>query len=235
MTQDQEQSTLIFIIGKSGRGKSTAIRTLPPDDTYLINVVGKPLPFSTGRAYSKEKNLCVMTDANKIIQAMHKVSKAGFTHLIIDDMQYIMASEFMLKALERGYDKFSIMARNMWNIFMTAITLESKMKVYILAHEDDTGKERKIKTLGKMLDEKVTPEGLSSIVLFANTEITDKNRRIYYFSTQTDGDTNAKSPMNMFPDRIPNDLLLISDRMDEYYKGVKLSDSKLNFNLDKEA
>jgi hypothetical protein len=231
MTQEQEQSTLIFIIGKSGRGKSTAIRNLPPEDTYLINVVGKPLPFQSGRLYTKEKNLCVLTDANMIIQAMHKISKAGFTHLIIDDMQYIMASEFMLKALERGYDKFSIMARNMWNIFTTAITLESKMKVYILAHEDDTGKERKIKTLGKMLDEKVTPEGLSSIVLFADTEVTDKNKRTYYFSTQTDGDTNAKSPMNMFPQRIPNDLKLVSDRIDEYYQGVALKDSKIDFNL----
>ncbi|MCP4568714.1 MAG: ATP-binding protein, partial [FCB group bacterium] len=96
-----EQSTLIFIIGKSGRGKSTAIRTLPPEDTYLINVIGKPLPFPGGTKYQKSKNLCTERDALKIIQHMQRISKAGFTHLVLDDMQYIMAGEFMLKALER--------------------------------------------------------------------------------------------------------------------------------------
>jgi hypothetical protein len=142
-----------------------------------------------------------------------------------------MASEFMLKALEKGYDKFSIMARNMWNIFMKSITLDPKMRIYMLAHEDDTGNERKMKTLGRLLDEKITPEGLSSIVLYSETEIQDKSKRVYFFSTQTDGNTNAKSPMGMFPERIPNDLKLVSDRIEEYYKGVSLKESKLNFEV----
>ena len=230
-TPQQATSTLIFIIGKSGRGKSTAIRNLPPEDTYIINTIGKPLPFPSGVDYTTDKNLCVEREAIKITQHMQKISKAGFKHLVIDDMQYIMASEFMLKALERGYDKFSIMARNMWNIFILATTLAPELKVYILAHEDDTGKERKIKTLGRLLDEKITPEGLSTIVLFADTEIRDNNSREYYFSTQTDGSTNAKSPLGMFPQKIPNDLKTVSDRIDEYYKGVKLSNSQLNFNI----
>lgn len=231
ITPTAQQSTVIYVIGKSGRGKSTAIRSLDPEYTYIINCVGKLLPFPKGRQYTPNKNLLVEQNALKIIAAMKKVSSAGFKNLVIDDIQYVMAGEFMLKALERGYDKFSIMARNMWNILITATNLAPDMKVYIMAHEEDTGSERRFKTLGKLLDEKITPEGLAPIVLFADMEPQDKGTKLYYLSTQTDGVTSAKSPMDMFPDRIPNDLKLVSDRIDEYYAGVELKDSKLDFNL----
>lgn len=226
-----QQSILILVIGKSGRGKSTAIRNLPPESTYIINTIGKPLPFPSGVNYTKEKNMTNERDAVKITQYMKRISDAKFEHLVMDDVQYIMASEFMLKALEKGYDKFSLMARNMWNILIMATCLRPGLKVYILAHEDDTGQERKMKTLGRLLDEKITPEGLSAIVLFSETEANEKNQRRYYFSTQTDGTTNAKSPMDMFPAQIPNDLKLVSDRIDEYYKGISLQDSKLVFEI----
>lgn len=230
-TPTSQQSILIMVIGKSGRGKSTAIRNLPPESTYIINTIGKPLPFPSGVSYTKDKNMVIERDAVRITQFMTKISAAKFAHLVLDDTQYIMASEFMLKALERGYDKFSLMARNMWNILILATCLSPGLKVYFLAHEEDTGQERKMKTLGRLLDEKITPEGLSAIVLFSDTTANEKNQREYFFSTQTDGVTNAKSPMGMFPPRIPNDLKLVSDRIDEYYRGVSLAESKLSFNV----
>jgi hypothetical protein len=232
-TTSLSQSILVMVIGKSGRGKSTAIRTLPPDKTFILNVVGKALPFAGGVHYQENQNMKSTPDATQIMSIMTKLSQAGKAeYIVIDDAHYVMASEFMSKALVKGYDKYSIMANNMWNLLTAASKLRGGLKVFFLTHEEDTGTERKMKTLGRLLDEKITPEGLSTIVLFAETHITEANKRQYYLSTQTDGVTNAKSPMDMFPPQIPNDLKLIADRIDEYYRGVSLSESSLNFDLE---
>lgn len=227
-----QKSILIMVIGKSGRGKSTAIRNLPPEETHVISVIGKPLPFPKGIKYSTEaKNLTLSADPNTIRRAMMDAARnEKIKHIVIDDAQYVMATEFMDKAMVKGYDKFTVMARNIWEILILATKLRAGLKVYFLTHEEDTGTERKMKTLGKLLDDKITPEGLSTIVLY-NDVSGERDARRYFFSTQSDGVTNAKSPFDMFPAQIPNDLLLVSNRVDEYYKGVELKDSALNFSL----
>jgi hypothetical protein len=226
-----QKSILVMVIGKSGRGKSTALRNLPVDKTHIINVIGKPLPFQAGLKYVPGKNMTISADPNTIRRTMMEVSRANTVeHLVIEDAQYIMATEFMDKAMVKGYDKFTMMARNIWEILVLSTKLREGLKIYFLAHEEDTGNERKMKTLGKLLDDKITPEGLSTIVLYADVTGERDNRR-YFFSTQSDGITNAKSPFGMFPSMIPNDLMLVSQRVDEYYKGVELKNSKLNFNV----
>jgi len=87
-----------------------------------------------------------------------------------------------------------------------------------------------MKTLGKLLDDKVTPEGLSTIVLWADV-VGERDSRKYIFSTQSDGVTNAKSPFDMFPSQIPNDLNKVAQRIDEYYSGIPLKQSKINFTI----
>lgn len=221
-------SILILVIAKSGRGKTTAMRTLPPDQTYLINVIGKALPFLGGAAnYRTDSNMMIGADAGAIQARMREVSgKPQFNYLVLDDMQYVMATEFMQKIAIKGYDKFSQMANNIWSIMLLGSRLRAGLKVFMLTHEDDSTGERKMKTLGKLLDEKLTPEGLATIVLYADV-IGDKDQRKYVFQTQSDGVTNAKSPLGMFPLFIPNDLKLVADRVDEYYSGVELSKSAL--------
>ena len=226
-----QKSILLMIIGKSGRGKSTAMRNLPPDRTHVINIMGKPLPFQDGMKYIPGKNMTISADPDLIRRKMNELSKNNTVdHIVIDDAQYVMATEFMDKAMIKGYDKFTSMARNIWEILILSSKLRSGLKVYFLAHEEDTGNERKMKTLGKLLDDKITPEGLSSIVLYAEVG-GGVDDRTYYFSNQSDGSTNAKSPFGMFPQKIPNDLMKVSDRMDEYYSGVKGKDSKIDFSL----
>lgn len=226
-------SSLIMVIGKSGRGKSTALRNLPPESTHIISVIGKPLPFPSARKFADLGHLTIQSNPDSIRRLMKQIndSASQIKNIIIDDGQYIMATEFMDKALVKGYDKFTVMARNIWEILVLATKLRSDLKIFFLTHEEDTGTERKMKTLGKLLDDKITPEGLSTIVLFSDVT-GDKDNRIYYFSTQSDGITNAKSPFDMFPPRVPNDLQLVAQRVDEYYEGIPLVNSKFKSALE---
>ena len=225
------KSDLILIIGKSGRGKTTSMENLPPDQTHLISIMGKALPFMNAMDYVEGVNLTVSSDPQRIQMQMKKVAQdQSVNYLVIDDNQYVMATEFMDKALVKGYDKFTIMARNMWNILTLATKLRPGLKIFVMTHEEDTGTERKMKTLGKLLDDKITCEGLATIVLYADVSGEKDNRR-YFFTTQSDGMTNAKSPRGMFPYQMPNDLKKVADRMDEYYNKVKLENSKISFDL----
>jgi hypothetical protein len=225
-----QHSIFSLIIGESGRGKTTSLRNLPPDQTHLINVTGKSLPFQSGLAYTTGKNMTVTARGPEIREVMKKVSKdESVEYLAVDDLHYIMATEFMDKATVGGYEKWNIMARNIWDLLVTASHLRPGLKVFLLTHEEETATGRKkMKTLGKLLDDKITPEGLAPIVLWSESEFVGENDPPkYFFSTQTDGMTTAKSPMGMFPLRMDNDLLKVAARIDEYYVGVDLKDSKV--------
>lgn len=230
-----QSSILVMIVGESGRGKSTSMRNLDPEETYLINCASKLPPFPAGSKYRKGKNMANVKEAQSIRRLMQDISRdVKFKNIIIDDGQNIMTNEFVQKALEKGYDKFSLMAKNMYDVLTQASELRGGLKVYFLCHEEETytGK-RKMKTVGKMLDEKITPEGLSTIVLYAELINREEKGNLYVFKTQSDGQTNAKSPMGMFPEVIPNDLKIVSDRIDEYYSDITLNESKISFELDK--
>jgi len=232
------KSILVMVIAKSGRGKSTALRNFDPESTFIISVIGKPLPFPNGIKYVDGKNTITQSNPDTIRRIMKTASDdknpdgtPKFNSLVIDDGQYIMATEFMDKAMVKGFDKFTIMARNIWEILVLATKLRPGLKIYFLTHEEETASgERKMKTLGKLLDDKITPEGLSTIVLYGDV-IGERDNRKYIFSTQSDGFTNAKSPYGMFPSQIPNDLRKVSDRIDEYYSGVGLDKSKIKFEV----
>lgn len=227
-----QKSILIMVIGKSGRGKSTSLRNLDPAHTLIISVIGKPLPFPNGIDYVEGENLVIQSNPDSIRRVMNEANKDPEVHsIVIDDAQYIMATEFMDKAMVKGYDKFTLMARNIWEILVLSTKLRPGLKIYFLTHEEETNTgERKMKTLGRLLDDKITPEGLSTIVLYADV-IGERDNRKYIFTTQSDGYTNAKSPFGMFPPQIPNDLDVVSRRIDEYYRKIPLEKSSINMNL----
>jgi len=228
-----QRSILIIYVAAPGRGKSFSMENLDPSDTHLINVVGKPLPFLSGHEYKEDENMTISDNSSEIVRAMVEADDdPNVRHICVDDAQYVMAMEFMDKAMQKGYDKFTIMARNFWDIIVKSVNLSEGMKVFLLCHEEQSGDYRRMKTLGKLLEEKMTPEGMSAIVLYGEVEVMDGGKRRYYCSTQTDGYTNAKSPHQMFPLEIPNDLDIISKRIDEFYSGVSLADSELDFSIE---
>ena len=198
-----------IILGESGTGKTTSIRNLNPDEVALIQVIKKPLPFrSTGWTPYVTDNW------EKIIKAMNLAVKNGRKIIVIDDFQYVMANEFMRRSQERGFDKFTEIGNHAWEIFNVAGTLPDDVRVYLLSHtqESDNGTV-KLKTIGKMLDEKITPEGMFTIVL--RTIVSDGQ---HFFRTRNSGNDTVKSPIGLFEtDIIDNELAFVDKEICNYY------------------
>ncbi len=196
----------VLILGESGSGKSTSLRNFEPSEISIFNVAGKPLPFR------KKLPKATISDYGKIMAGMQKSDKKSFA---IDDSQYLLCFEMFSHAKETGYQKFTDMALNFYTLIKFVIDrLPNDVIVYFLHHtETDANGKLKAKTVGKMLDEKLTVEGLFSIVLLCQTDGTR-----HYFVTQSDGYTTAKSPMDMFDLEIDNDLKFVDTKIREYFE-----------------
>ena len=197
----------VLVLGESGSGKSASLRNFEPNDVSIFNVAAKPMPFR------KKLPVKSTADYNTIMQGISQSKKKSF---VIDDSQYLLCFESFAKAKETGYGKFTDMALHFYNLVQFVIRqTPSDVIVYFLHHtetDSNTGKV-KAKTLGKMLDSQLTLEGLFSIVLICETD--GKN---HFFATQSDGNTPAKSPMEMFAATIDNDLKMVDQTIREYYE-----------------
>ena len=198
-----------MVLGESGSGKSASMRSLNPKDVGIFNVGGKPLPFKNVEMTKR----CVNTDSmSKILELLPKVES---NILVIDDAQYLMANQYMRMANVNGFQKFTDIQKAFWDIVqMVNQQLPPEKVVYFFMHiERDQNGHEKAKTIGKMLDEKITLEGMFTVVL--KTCVQDGN---YMFSTQNNGQDTVKTPIGMFADTmIPNDLLLVDTTIREYY------------------
>ena len=203
----------VLIYGKSGTGKSTSLENFGEKEIYLINVIGKRLPFKKKFVYTT-----VTDDAEKIKRAMAKVPDNVKT-IVIDDAGYLMTNQFMLghsgdKSGGNTFDLFNRIADSFWSLISYIKALPEDKVVYLIMHEDmnDFG-QRKLRTIGKLLNEKVCIEGMCTVVLRAET-MGGK----YCFVTQNEGNDICKSPVGMFSDiRIPNDLKAVDTAIREYW------------------
>ena len=196
----------VLILGESGSGKSASLRNFDAADVSIFNVAGKPLPF--------RKRLPMAATAN-YGEIMGMIQKSGKKAFVIDDSQYLMCFESFAKAKDTGYGKFTDIALNFYNLVQFVIRqTAADVIVYFLHHTETDGNTGKVKakTMGKMLDNQLTLEGLFSIVLQC---MTDGQKHV--FVTQSDGYNTAKSPMEMFPLEMENDLKLVDQTIREYY------------------
>jgi hypothetical protein len=209
-------STATLVLGESGTGKSTSMRNMSPAEALLIQVIKKPLPFPNNgfsklSNENKNGNILVSDDSAKVIDYMTKTKRKI---IIIDDFQYLMANEYMRRSDEKGFQKFTDIGKNAFNVLTAASNLPEDVRVYMLSHTD-TGENgnTKCKTIGKLLDEKITVEGLFTIVL--KTIVEDGK---FYFSTVNSGSDTVKAPMSMFKEnRIENDLHFVDQSIVQYY------------------
>lgn len=211
----------VLIVGKSGQGKTRSMFSLDPETTILIQAISKPLPWKgSGKQYVEGANKFVTDDFVKI----EKIIRAAATSerrekpvkiIVVDDWQYCLANSYMRRAFETGFAKFTEMGTAYWKVIMAANEVKrDDLVVAFLSHSDtaDNGDE-KVKTIGKMLDEKITVEGMFTIVL---KTVVDDSR--YSFATQTNGHDNVKSPEGMFASRIiDNDLELVRSSAIKYF------------------
>lgn len=218
-------ATNVLIIGGSGTGKSTAIKTLNPLTTFLINVNGKDLPFKGWKsrytqADSKNPNgnMVNCDKADKILSTIKHIdeNRKEVNVGIIDDAQYILANEFMRRAKEKGYEKFTEIAEHYWSIIWACQLCRPDLIWFFLSHnETNEYGESKVKTIGKLLDDKICIEGMFSIVL---STLVDEGK--YYFETKNNGRNTTKSPDEMFTEnRISNNLEFVRNAILNYEKG----------------
>lgn len=223
---------LIAVVGESGSGKTTSIRNLNPEETFIISTTGKrPGIKGAKKKYPDFKiidgkvsgNFYTTSDINKMKQMMAVVDKKlpYIKTLIIDDYQYLQAFEAMQRVDEKGYGKFTDMAKHAYEALKSAMDLREDLYVCVLTHSENTGDNinpyYKIKTQGKMLDSVITLEGLFTYVLFTRVVMDENNKASYKFVTNSDGTCTAKTPMGLFEDLlIDNDLATIIEKIKEY-------------------
>lgn len=197
--------TVVMIYGQSGTGKSSSLRNFEPNQVGIINVSGKPMPFRKKLPY------IATDDYTRIMNTLHA---AKVPSIVIDDATYLMVDEFMRNAKTPGYQKFMDMAKNFFDLIEIARRLPDEKIVYFIGHSDrDPEGNEKFKTIGKLLDEKVTLEGKFTIVL--KTVVQDGK---YMFQTHNSGADTVKSPIEMFKDDlIDNDLAAVDKVIREYY------------------
>lgn len=223
---------LIAIVGESGSGKTTSIRNLNPEETFIISTTGKrPGVKGAKKKYPNfkvegnklEGNFYITANVDKIQQMMNVVNKRmpNIKVLVIDDFQYLQAFEAMARVDEKGYGKFTDIAKHAYMVLKSAMNMREDLFVCILTHSENTGDNLnpyyKIKTQGKMLDNVITLEGLFTYVLFTRVTTDENNKVSYKFVTNSDGTCTAKSPIGLFEDLlIDNDLNYVIEKIKEY-------------------
>lgn len=210
-------SITTLVLGESGTGKTASLRNMKAADVLMIQVVKKPLPFRSKEWAYRNKDTCPtgnMFVSDDWPTITHLVKKTGRKVIVIDDFQYLLANEFMRRSEETGFSKFTEIGKHTWEMLRDLSNLPDDVRVYIPWHTDisESGK-TKAKTIGKLLDEKITIEGLFTIVL--RTAVHDGS---YFFSTKNNGSDTVKTPMDLFDnDYIDNDLAKIDAQICEYY------------------
>lgn len=151
--------TTVLILGHSGSGKSTSLRNFDEGEVGIFNVAGKPLPFR------KRLNKADRPLYGTIMGSLQKNAMRAY---VIDDANYLMAFENFRKVNEKGFDKFVNMALHFEQLLEAANSTNDDTIVYVLMHPDyDDAGRMKPKTIGKMLDNQLTVEGMFPIVLEA--------------------------------------------------------------------
>lgn len=225
----------IAIVGESGTGKSTSLRNLNPEETFIISTTGKPLPF---RAWKKKYipikiegknvsgNYYVSSKWDQILKILQIVDKMmpNIKQVIIDDFQYVLSYEFVDRATEVGYTKFSELAQHAMEILRYSEKMREDCKMIFLTHSENVGDNVNprfvIKTVGKLLSEKVTLEGLFTYIFFTKVSEGDSGKMEYKLITNNNGTCVAKTSFGMFEDlEIDNDLEDIIKVIDEYNEG----------------
>lgn len=233
----------ILVLGNSGEGKTTSympneevgIKGLNPEETFLFNVTSKPLPAKGWKKmyteFNKDSNpngnMVSTTNYNTITSFIRNIPthKPHIKNIVIDDSNYLITTEFMSRASEVGFGKFNDIAANYYNLINTGINLPNNINFIVMAHTENSDGQYQLKSIGKMISEKITPEGYFTYCLVSCTKTEFSGETTYGFYTNRTMDNRgiivpAKTPVGVFDDlMIPNDLGYVIDKIEKYNNG----------------
>jgi len=219
---------LAFVVAKSGDGKSSSLRNLDEKETVIINTDQKPLPFKRfADRYNEESgNYLQSSDTEKVLSKLKEVnSNPAIKTIAIDTWSRMMTDAVMNKSFRstKGFEKYMKMAAAQYDLInIINEKVRTDIIVYLFAHPEpstdaDGFTTHRIGVQGKML-EKFVPESFSSIVLYGDKIRTPGKPNEHIFRTISNGNDTCKTPMEMFEDEtIPNDLVLVNEKIREYY------------------
>ena len=213
-------SKLICVMGESGSGKTTAMRTLDPKTTYYVDCDGKGLAWKGWRKqyHSEAKNYTVSRDIPKITKLIVDISekKTETKTIVVDTLNTCMVDKEIKGMKENGYGKWIDLTQFVWDCIETAGKQRADLTIIFIMHSetvrDDFGYSfTRVKTNGRKL-EKLVPESLFGTVLLAKKNV--ENR--YVFETQSQNST-AKSPMGAFESfEIDNDMAMVLKALEDF-------------------
>lgn len=233
-------ATGILVLGDSGTGKSTSIggieelgiKGLDPKETVIINVKDKSLPFRGWKKLyhgklSEGGNYFASSNSEEIIKVLKYISvnRPDIKNVVLDDFQYTMSEQFMKDAFEKGFEKFTRIGKYSYDVINEGLKMRPDMNFIILSHSDEENSKLKMKTLGRLLEDKVNPIGLFTTVLFTTTRLNAEDQIEYCFITNKmydarQFDVPAKSPIGMFKEKIiPNDMGYVVEQVEKYNEG----------------
>ena len=221
----------VIILGKSGTGKSSSIKTLDPKETIVINVLKKRLPFKGSQTLYNEanKNLFNLDSYEQVISMLQNINTSAphVKTIILDDVIYVMRKEYFKRAKENGYGKYTELAQHFQQMIQTCENLREDINVFFILHSEDVQSDKttvgyKVSTIGSLIDNQYNPVEVVPMVLYSAIKYDDKGNATYGFYTHRtmEGTVEipAKSPADMFEeDFIPNDLGYVTKKMNEYY------------------
>ena len=212
-----------LVIGKSGSGKTYSLKNCDPDKFGVISVEKGRLPFKSKIKVARIPKSLKNPDGTEVsnYSALNRARYAwltqvirgskGLKSIVIDDSQYLLVNEMFDRSSEKGYDKFTDIAKNFRDlVHFVNEAAPDDMIVYFL-HHSETGADgrEKCKTIGKMLEEKIVIEGMFDVVIYCAD---------HKFYTQANEISSAKTPEGMFEDlEIPNDLALVDQAIRDYW------------------
>lgn len=219
-----------MLLGKTGTGKTTSIRTLNPEETIIINVLGKKLPFKGSDALynADKKNLFRIEDYQQMINLLQACNgQPHVKNIILDDCIYIMRKEYFKRAKETGYGKYTELAQHFQQIISTCEQMRGDINVFMILHSEDVQSDKttvgyKVSTIGQLIDNQYNPMEVVPMVLYSAIKFDEKGKPTYGFYTHATMEGTiqipAKTPNEMFDeDFIPNDLGAVVKAMNEYY------------------
>ena len=224
-------ANICMILGPSGTGKSTSIKTLDSKETVVLNVLRKRLPFKgSSSVYNTEnKNLFNVDEYTQIINLLNSIDQKAphVKNVIVEDMTYVMRKEYFKRAKETGYGKYTELAQHFQQVISTCENMRDNINVFFILHSEPVVSDKaiigfKVSTIGALIDNQYNPVEVVPIVLYSAIKYDEKGNATYGFYTHRcmEGTVEipAKSPADMFEeDFIPNDLGLVVKAMTEYY------------------